>query len=111
MDDGSHQMKHINAMFQFLDPMLPKNGVYMVEDLHAAYWEEYGGGRADSFVNQATNSIDSLNADHSRGVITAGFITRGTFSICFYDSIVALRRVTCGGKKHHRPDEMDSTEK
>src|SRR5262249_39708335 len=73
-----------------LDPMLPKNGVYMVEDLHAAYWEEYGGGRADSFVNQATNSIDSLNADHSRGVITAGFITRGTFSICFYDSIVAF---------------------
>jgi hypothetical protein len=94
LDDGSHQMNHINASFRFLYPKLPKNGIYMVEDLHTAYWDEYGGGRekADSFVNQAKEFIDSLNADHSRGAVAADFVTRGTFSISFYDSIVAFEK-------------------
>ena len=35
LDDGSHQMAHINATFEFLYPRLPRNGVYMVEDLIA----------------------------------------------------------------------------
>ena len=45
LDDGSHQMHHIVATFNFLYQRLPKNGVYMVEDLHTAYWKEYGGGK------------------------------------------------------------------
>jgi hypothetical protein len=94
LDDGSHQMNHINASFQFLYPKLPKNGIYMVEDLHTAYWNEYGGVRdnADSFVNQAKEFIDSLNADHSRGAVPVDFVTRGTFSISFYDSIIAFEK-------------------
>jgi hypothetical protein len=94
LDDGSHHMNHINASFQFLYPKLPKNGVYMVEDLHTAYWEEYGGGlgKADSFVNQAKKFIDSLNADHTRGAVPADFVTRGTFSISFYDSVIAFEK-------------------
>jgi hypothetical protein len=94
LDDGSHQMNHINATFQFLYPQLPKNGIYMVEDLHTAYWEEYGGGlqKENSFVNQAKKFIDSLNADHSRGTVPVDFITRGTFSISFYDSIIAFEK-------------------
>jgi hypothetical protein len=94
LDDGSHQMNHINATFQFLYPKLPKNGIYMVEDLHTAYWEEYGGGlqKENSFVNQAKKFIDSLNADHSRGTVPVDFITRGTFSISFYDSIIAFEK-------------------
>ena len=36
--------------------------------------------------------IDSLNADHSRGALPADFITRGTFSISFYDSVIAFEK-------------------
>lgn len=42
--------------------------------------------------------IDSLNADHSRGALpadfitSADFITRGTFSISFYDSVIAFEK-------------------
>jgi hypothetical protein len=66
----------------------------MVEDLHTAYWEEYGGGlrEGDSFVNQAKKFIDSLNANHSRGAVPADFVTRGTFSISFYDSVIAFEK-------------------
>ncbi|MDE2138243.1 MAG: class I SAM-dependent methyltransferase, partial [Gammaproteobacteria bacterium] len=65
LDDGSHHMEHISKTFNFLYPKLPKNGVYMVEDLHTAYWDEYGGGlsKADTFINKSKSFIDQLNAD------------------------------------------------
>ena len=43
IDDGSHVMSHINATFEYFYPRLPKNGIYIVEDLHTAYWEEFEG--------------------------------------------------------------------
>ena len=94
LDDGSHMMQHISATFNFLYPLMPKNGVYMVEDLHTAYWKEYGGGKDEpgSFVNVAKHLIDKLNADHSRGEIQPDAITRDTFGISFYDSIVAFEK-------------------
>ena len=94
VDDGSHKMDDVSASFQFLYPKMPKNGVYAVEDLHTAYWKEYGGGIDEprSFVNQAKRFIDSLNADHSRGVIPVDFITRETFSISFYDSVIVFEK-------------------
>lgn len=94
LDDGSHKMDDVNASFQFFYPKIPKNGVYAVEDLHTAYWEEYGGGvdKPMSFVNQAKKFVDSLNADHSRGVVPVDFMTRGTFSISFYDSVIVFEK-------------------
>ncbi len=44
LDDGSHRMAHIRTSFQTLFPRLNQNGIYMVEDLHTAYWDKYGGG-------------------------------------------------------------------
>jgi hypothetical protein len=94
LDDGSHRMEHIAKSFNFLYPKMPKNAVYMVEDLHTAYWEEFGGGVANpaTFINLSKGFIDKLNADHSRGQVTPDLITRETFSINFYDSIVVLEK-------------------
>ncbi len=94
LDDGSHQMAHINATFDFLYPKLPKNGIYMVEDLHTAYWSEFGGGvdAPASFINRCKRFIDSLNADHSRGAIAPDTITRQTYGISFYDSVVTFEK-------------------
>jgi len=94
LDDGSHQMEHLAKTFNFLYPKLPKNGVYMVEDLHTAYWEEFGGGvsKPETFINLSKGFIDELNADHSRGKIAATFITRQTFGISFYDSVAVFEK-------------------
>jgi len=94
LDDGSHQMDHINATFDFLYPKLPKNGLYMVEDLHTAYWEEYGGGvdKPNTFMNRTKGFLDKLNASHSRGQVAPDFITKQTFGISAYDSIVVLEK-------------------
>ena len=66
LDDGSHKMHHISTSFGFLCPRLSKNGVYMVEDLHTAYWDEYGGGlgRAEARHLCVPTAHKSLRAHH-----------------------------------------------
>ena len=94
LDDGSHQMAHLHTSFDHLYPRLPKNGVYAVEDLHTAYWPDFGGGvdEPGSFINLAKGLVDKLNADHARGAVAADDFTRQTFSICFYDSVVVFEK-------------------
>lgn len=94
LDDGSHQMAHIRASFEALYPTLTKNGVYMVEDLHTAYWPDFGGGLSEpgSFVNFAKGLVDQLNADHARGAVTPDAFTRETFAMAFYDSVIVFEK-------------------
>jgi cephalosporin hydroxylase len=94
LDDGSHQMEHIVKTFNFLYPKMPKNSIYLVEDLHTAYWKEYGGGvdNPDTFINLTKKFIDRLNADNSRGEVPTDFITQETFGISFYSSVVVLEK-------------------
>ncbi len=94
LDDGSHQMAHIHASFDALYPRIPKNGVYMVEDLHTAYWPDFGGGleAPGSFINFAKTLVDRLNADHSRGALAPDAFTRETFAVAFYDSVVVFEK-------------------
>jgi len=94
LDDGSHIMNDIQATFSFLYPELHKNAIYCVEDLHTAYWEEYGGGlnREGSFIEVCKTLIDQLNADHTRGAIKPGKFSQETCSMHFYDSVVLFER-------------------
>jgi hypothetical protein len=94
LDDGSHVMSHVIASFQFLYPRVAKNGVYMVEDLHTAYWEEYEGGlrKPTTFIELSKNLLDELNADHSRGALAPTEFTRATLSMHFYDSVTVFEK-------------------
>ena len=94
LDDGSHRMEDIWTTFQHLYGRVSKNGVYMVEDLHTAYWPDFGGGLDEpaSFINRAKGLIDRLNADHSRGALPPDDFTRQTFAISFYDSMAVFEK-------------------
>lgn len=94
LDDGSHVMSHVCASFDFLYPRLAKSGIYMVEDLHTAYWEEYEGGlgRPGSFIELTKQLIDQLNADHIRQGLAPSEFTRTTLAMHFYDSVVVFER-------------------
>lgn len=94
IDDGSHMMKDIDTSFNFLYPLVPINGQYIVEDLHTCYWEEYGGGheKPGTFIETAKKLIDSLNADHSRGAVEQTSFTRETMSMHFYDSVLVFEK-------------------
>jgi hypothetical protein len=104
LDDASHHMKPTWEMFQFLYPKVPKNGVYMVEDMHTSYWEHWGGGLhvEESFINRCKKLIDELNAEHTKGELEPTEFTRTTGSISFYDSIVVFEKANVWWKDHFR---------
>jgi SAM-dependent methyltransferase len=94
VDDGSHVMSDVVATFGFLYPRTAPRGIYLVEDLHTAYWDRYGGGlgRPGSFIELCKSLIDELNADHSDGALPPTDFTRSTLSMHFHDSMVVFER-------------------
>ncbi|MER8922447.1 class I SAM-dependent methyltransferase [Mesorhizobium sp. M0802] len=94
IDDGSHMMDHVIATFEHLYHHVQPNGVYLVEDTHTSYWEDYGGGlrRPGSFMEFAKGKLDEINAHHARGAMPANAFTHATDSICVYDSIVVFEK-------------------
>jgi hypothetical protein len=100
LDDGSHMMRDIRQSFDTLYPRMAKNGVYMVEDLHTAYWDEFGGGfrRSDTFVEFSKDLVDELNAEHTRGAVEKTEFSSRTLSIHFYDSVVVFEKGVAGTK-------------
>ena len=110
LDDGSHIMSHIHASFSVLYPQLQRNGVYLVEDLHTAYWPEYEGGlkRQESFIETCKGLIDELNADHSRGALRR-LNSPARPSLC--TSTTALSFLRKDGTAPRAPHKSDSLQK
>lgn len=102
LDDGSHQQNHVNSTFEFLYPKMGKNSVYMIEDLHTAYWPEWQGGltNPNTFINKSKGYIDQLNLQHTKGALERNLILDNTFSISFYDSIAVFEKGDPFAKKN-----------
>lgn len=99
IDDGGHTMAQQIATFEEMFPAVRNGGVYLVEDLHTSYWEEYGGGyRAEgTFIEYAKDLVDQLHAWHRReepAPVTA--YTRQIRGMHFYDSVVVLDKDVVG---------------
>lgn len=67
IDDGSHQVDHQIFSFEHLFPHVKSGGVYVIEDLHTSYWEDFGGigrpGNPYPSINSTTEYLKSL-IDH-----------------------------------------------
>lgn len=94
LDDGSHMMADVTASFRYLYPRLSANGVYVVEDLHTAYWDEFGGGfkREGTFIELCKSLVDELNAYNTRDLVAVTDFTKSTLSMHFYDAMVVFER-------------------
>lgn len=101
LDDGSHQVAHVNETFQFLFPTLADNGIYFIEDTHAAYWDSHGGSitSLQSINNVAKDLIDSINADHTRGQKLPDYFTKNIKCMSVYDSIIVFDKGNVGIKE------------
>lgn len=93
IDDGSHQMLDVVTSFETLYSNVKDDGIYLVEDLQTAYWENYGGGykKPDTFIEFAKDKIDELNALSSK-ILNPTEFTLSTQSICIYDSIIVFEK-------------------
>jgi hypothetical protein len=95
IDDGGHAMIQQITTFEELFPSIGERGIYVVEDLHTSYWEEFGGGYKGngSFVEYAKGFIDSINAWHSRDPeLAPNNFTKSVTGIHFYDSILVIEK-------------------
>jgi len=91
IDDGSHVMSHICASFDALYPHT--TGVYVVEDLHTAYWPEFGGSLGGhTFIERAKALIDELHADYTHGALAPTSFSQSTLSIHVYDSLIVFEK-------------------
>ena len=95
LDDGGHTMTQQIVTFETMYSHIKPGGVYMCEDLHTSYWNEFGGGfkRAGTFIEYIKDYIDKLNSYHSRQPnLKVDSFTKTMDSLHFYDSIAVLQK-------------------
>ena len=114
IDDGGHTMEQQIATFEELYPHISPDGVFLCEDLHTSYWEEYGGGYREtrSFIERTKHLIDELNAWHARPPkrtrlgrrapeLVVSEFTRSTDSLHYYDSLLVIEK-----RRRSRPEDV-----
>jgi hypothetical protein len=100
IDDGSHRSDHIISTYKALFGRIKGGGKFMIEDLHASYWSEYGGGfrTEGSAIEFLKGLVDGLNCDHFRdtGIAPKAEIDhlrdfgRSIARMTFYDSLAVM---------------------
>lgn len=82
LDDGSHRSSDIVKTFARYFPLLLDGGVFVAEDLHCSYWNEFEGGLFDpysslSFFKKLT---DIISREHWGVAKQKSSILKGFFS-------------------------------
>lgn len=91
IDDGSHLNSHQIKTFEFLYDYLNEGGIYLVEDTHTSYWDEYKDTN-QTFTEFAKKIIDDLTAYHSRQNDSITKYTKNTSGIYFHDSMIFFEK-------------------
>jgi hypothetical protein len=94
IDDGGHTMQQQTTTFELFYPRVRDRGVFICEDVHTSYQEQFGGGlrRSGTFIELMKRRVDDLNAWHAGGRPPVSRFTRTTHSISFYESMVVLEK-------------------
>jgi len=97
IDDGGHYMSQQENSLISLFNKLNYGGVYIIEDTHTSYWNDYGGGlnKPGTFIENIKSLVDILHSRHIKDVNPPKKISNtfhGLESISFYDSIIVLEK-------------------
>jgi hypothetical protein len=115
IEDGSHTSRDIITTFARFFPKLRPGGLYVAEDLHCCYWEEWGGGLSSPYsgIEYFKALCDCLNSRHwyRSDTTQADYINKigrhhcitisnelldSIRSIEFYDSLCVIRKAQDG---------------
>ncbi len=94
IDDGGHMMQQQIISFQELFAALNDDGVYLCEDIHTSYWNEFDGGynKKGTFMEYAKWLTDELNEQYFDSA-EIPFPYRGQIkSITFCDSMIFIEK-------------------
>lgn len=66
LDDGSHVASHQRVSFETLFPLLSEGGLYIIEDVHTAYWPSFEGGlnRPGTAIEFMKKQIDRMHSHY-----------------------------------------------
>jgi hypothetical protein len=110
IDDGSHTSQDIVRSFVSYFYNLVDGGIYVAEDLHCSYWQEYGGGLFDPFSSMTffKSLADIVNFEHwgidkERNALLKGFsdkygldiaeeLLQQVYSVEFLNSLCIVRK-------------------
>lgn len=94
LDDGSHRMDHIQSTLKYLFPKLTEGGIYMIEDLHTAYWPKFGGGyhSKSNFFSFISEIIDDMHHWYHMHSLKHPTISSNCPAVHVYDSIAVLEK-------------------
>jgi hypothetical protein len=98
LDDGSHISKDCIQYFNALWPRVKPGGLYVIEDLHASYWPEYGGSprqvKPPSTIEYLKYIVDALHLDYVRQEKPPLMESwnRSVANISFFDSIACIEK-------------------
>jgi len=110
IDDGSHRSGDIVRSFMRYFPRVKDGGVFIVEDLHCGYWQEFEGGlyHPYSSITFFKQLVDVINSEHwgiekNPGVFLQKFsdeygydinaeVLRTIHSIEFINSLCVIRK-------------------
>jgi hypothetical protein len=100
LDDGGHRMNQQITTFECVWPHISENGIYICEDTHTSYWQEFGAvDGEETFLTFAKRSVDILHRNHMRGPHRPNMhllpLLRDLQSVSFFDSMV----VFCKGRQ------------
>ena len=100
LDDGSHQIPHVIQSLRHIFPKLNLGGIYMIEDLHTAYWNEFGGGyqTKDHFFKFVAELMDDMHHWYHVAGVKHPQIGDACPAIHIHDSITVLEKTVV-----HRP--------
>lgn len=104
LDDGSHHMQHIPVTLNYLFPKLNLGGIYMIEDLHTAYWRPYGGGYEikENFFKIIPNIVDSMHRWYHKKNSSSLAIIDSCTGIHIHDSITVFEKNIMHKPTHSR---------
>jgi hypothetical protein len=94
LDDGSHHMAHVRKSFEVLFPRLSSPGIYMIEDLHTAYWPRFGGGmgRRTNFFRYMGGIIDDMHGWYHDEPTKVPEADKAVTGIHIHDSVVVFEK-------------------
>lgn len=106
IDDGSHRSSDIIKTFARYFPYLTEGGIYIAEDLHCSYWQDWEGGlfAPHSSISFFKNLVDIINYEHwgieqpRKAILKecsypiAEDVLQSIYSVCFLNSLCFIRK-------------------
>jgi len=94
IDDGGHFMDEQKVSFKTLFPKMKNTGIYIIEDAHTSYMNDYNGGYLNkySFIEFSKKLIDEINSQHINSKEFSPDY-QAINSIHFYDSLIIIGKL------------------